>query len=309
MTSRELLYVKTAAETGNISRAAKKLFVAQPSLSQSLQKIEDNLGTRLFIRGSDGLRLTYAGEKYYQMACHILRTYEDFETEIREINDLRRGHISFGVTNHLGSIILPKILPAFKKKYPGITLDIFEGATEPQEKKLIAGDLDFAIMHAPVQDQSINPSLSYEILAEHPFLVALDPKNPLCQMAKEQEGYPYPVLDIRLLKDLPLLTLHKEQRIRQITDAVMKKANIHPEIQLVSQNYRTLEALAAEGIGFTLLPMDYALSSKMPNDPVFFSIEKKYHAQWELCIASLKDGFTSNAAGQFLSILRDAYLP
>ena len=64
MTSRELLYVKTIADEKSISQAAKKLFIAQPSLSQSLQRIEEQLGTQLFNRSVGGLTLTYAGERY-----------------------------------------------------------------------------------------------------------------------------------------------------------------------------------------------------------------------------------------------------
>ena len=68
MTSKELMYVKTIAEEKTISKAAQKLFVAQPSLSQSLQRIEEALGARLFNRTAGGLTLTYAGERYYHMA-------------------------------------------------------------------------------------------------------------------------------------------------------------------------------------------------------------------------------------------------
>lgn len=68
MTSKELLYVKTVADEKNISRAAKKLFIAQPSLSQSIQRIEDSVGLPLFNRTAGGLTLTFAGERYYHMA-------------------------------------------------------------------------------------------------------------------------------------------------------------------------------------------------------------------------------------------------
>ena len=79
MTSKELLYVKTIAEEKSISQAAKLLFIAQPSLSQALSRIEDNLGTPLFTRTTGGLNLTYAGERYYQTACRILKIYENLE--------------------------------------------------------------------------------------------------------------------------------------------------------------------------------------------------------------------------------------
>ncbi len=307
MTTRELLYVKTVAETHNISKAAKKLFVAQPSLSQSLQRIEESIGTKIFIRGSDGLRLTYAGEKYYQMACKILKIYDDFESEISDMNDLKTGHISFGITTHLGAITLPLVMPQFKKECPGISMDIFEGLTAVQEEKLISGDLDFSIMHAPVDGNESNPSLNYEILARHPFVLALSRVNPLIKLAVPTEGYPYPVLDVKLLADQPLLTLRKEQRIRHVTDSVLKKAGIHPEIKFISSNYMTLEKLAAQDIGFTLLPSDYVNINKYDNPPVFLSIDKKYSAYWNLCIATLKGAFLSRADQRFLDIIRSRY--
>ena len=89
MTERELLYIKTIAETKSISKAAARLFVAQPSLSQALQKIEEGLGTPLFIRHKNGMRLTFAGEKYYKAANEILNIYNDFKNEITYINDLK----------------------------------------------------------------------------------------------------------------------------------------------------------------------------------------------------------------------------
>lgn len=307
MTSRELLYVKTVADEKNISKAAKRLFVAQPSLSQSIQRIEDSIGSKIFIRGTNGLKLTQAGEKYYQMACQVLKIYGDFEAEITDINDLRAGHIYFGITNHLGAIILPGILPAFYERCPNISVEIFEGSTTPQENKLIAGDLDFSIMHAPASEAEANPSLHYEILADHPFVLALSRQNPLIHRAVPKEGYEHPVLDLELLRDQPLLTLTKEQRIRHITDSVLKKAGIAPHIRLMSRNYMTLERLAALDLGYAMLPGDYVSINRYNNPPVFLSIDRKYGAYWSLCIATLKNSYLSRADTFLLEILRKSF--
>ena len=115
MTSKELLYIKTIAEEKSISKAARKLFIAQPSLSQSVQRIEEGLGTPLFTRTNSGLVPTYAGERYCHMATQILKMYEDFELEISDINNLRTGRIHVGITNHLGTLILARVLPEYKR--------------------------------------------------------------------------------------------------------------------------------------------------------------------------------------------------
>ena len=145
MTSRELEYIKTVADEKSISSAARKLYIAQPSLSQSLQRIEENLGAKLFNRTPSGLTLTYAGERCYQMACQVLKIYSDFEAEISDINQLKTGRIVMGTTNHLGTVILPEILPEFKENSPSVELEILEDNTGNLEAKLFTGAMDFAL--------------------------------------------------------------------------------------------------------------------------------------------------------------------
>ena len=115
MTTRELLYIKTIADEGSMTRAAQKLFVTQPSLSHCVMNIEQQLGTRLFTRTSGGLVLTYAGEKYYRMACEVLRVYAAFESEISEERALAQGRVTVGITNYLATTHLPRMLPAFHR--------------------------------------------------------------------------------------------------------------------------------------------------------------------------------------------------
>lgn len=302
MTSRELLYVKTLAEEKSISKAAKKLFIAQPSLSQSLQKIETTLKTNLFNRTTSGLTLTYAGERYYQIACQILKIYDDFEAEISDMNELKTGRIQAGFTSQLGEIILPKILPEFKENCPNIELELTEDSTSSLENRLLSGELDFILTHAPMRNQ--NPLVQYEVLSKDSFIIALSSDHPLREKAVSLPGYPHPVLDLKLLKDESFLMLDSTQRIRHITDAILSKAKITPNVSLTMKNYVTLQSLAGLGIGITLLPNDYADLPVIENPPVFLSIPEEYEASWNLCIATLKDGYLSKAEQLFLSLIR-----
>ncbi|WP_097004217.1 LysR family transcriptional regulator [Lacrimispora amygdalina] len=306
MTSRELLYVKTVADEKSISQAAKKLFIAQPSLSQSLQRIEDSLATKLFNRTSAGLTLTYAGERYYQVACKILKIYDDFETEVSDINNLKTGRIQMGITNHLSTIILPAVLPEFKKNCPQIELSICEEITGKLESRLLAGELDFAILHAP--KEMTNPQLYNEILSRDPFIIALAASHPLVKKAIKKEGSPYPVLDLKLLKNEPFIMVHKQQRIRQVTDAILNKARINqPNIIITLKNYETALGLAGQGLGVTLLPDDYARITLLKNPPTLLSIDEKYSPNWDLCITSLNGGFLSRADQYLISLVRKSF--
>ena len=85
------------------------------------------------------------------------------------------------------------------------------------------------------------------------------PEHPLLARAEQKPGYPYPVLDLKLLAHERFLMLHKAQRIRQISDAVLLAAGIRePQIALTLRNYETAQLLAAQGLGVTLVPLQYA---------------------------------------------------
>ena len=306
MTQKELIYVKTIAEEKSISKAARLLFIAQPSLSQFLQKIEEDLGTPLFNRLSTGLTLTYAGERYYSMAIQILNMYENFEIEISDMNNLKTGRIHLGTTNHLGTLVLPKILPRFNEICPYIELFITEDTSQALEQKLLSRLVDFTIMHAPKEPSG--SQIEYEVLSRNPFVIVLAPDHPLLSKAVEKSGYDYPVLDIRLLKQEPFIMLHKPQRIRQVCDSVLTKAGIRqPNVRLVLKNYETAQQLAAQGLGITMVPQQYARIASSSCQPAFCSIDSSYDAVWDMCIATLKSNYLSKANQLFIDMFRKVY--
>lgn len=306
MTSRELLYVKTVAEENSISKAAKKLYIAQPSLSQALQKLEEQLGTPLFNRTTSGLNLTYAGERYYHMAGQILKIYEDFESEISDMNNLKTGRIHLGITNHLGILTLPQTVKQFREICPFIELQITEDNTDGLEKRLVMGELDFVVMHAPAEPQY--NKISYEILQRDPFILVTAPGHPLLEKARALEGYPYPVLDLKLLDKEPMIRLHPGQRIRQVTDMVLKKAGIRQiNTVMTLKNHTTAQLLAAKGAGITMVPLQYSrLTVEQEESPLLFSIHNRYEAWWDMCIATLEGRFLSKADQLFIRCMKES---
>lgn len=302
MTTRELLYIKTIADEGSMTRAAQRLYVTQPSLSHCVTSIENQLGTRLFRRTSGGLLLTDAGEQYYRMACEVLRIYDAFEEEIREQSELVHGRVVMGITNYLAMDELPRMLPAFHKAYPGIDVCISEETTEKMLQNLMNGRLDFAIMHAGA-GISDDPALSCEVLGRDPFLIAAPPDNPYGPYAVQGEDGPE--LDPALLKDEPFLMVAPGQRIRQVTDRVLDLAGVKPKVAFVSKNYELLRRLCAQGMGFTLVPQQYAgIFGGEKEKPCYYRIPQKYGAYWELSIVMLRDAYLSRAAQAFLEAFR-----
>lgn len=301
MTSKELLYVRTIAEECSVSKAAKKLYIAQPSLSQSLQRIEDTLGTRLFKRTANGLVLTYAGERYCAMANTILKMYENFENEVSNINGLKTGRIQMGITSHLGTVILPEVLPGFKELCPAIELCITEANSTELETMMLAGSLDFCLMYAP-KEPSFH-QIRYDFLTRDPFLLIAKKGHPVKQYTEFMKGYPYPVIDVSKLSDEAFVMLHESHRIRQVTNAILKKAGLlTPDIYVTVRNFETAQKLATAGVGLTLLPAQYShiLGTKFDA----YSILDYYDAYWELCIASNRNVYLSKADQLFLQMVK-----
>ena len=304
MTSRELLYVKTIADEGSITRAAQKLYLTQPSLSHCVSSIEKQLGTRLFRRTSGGLALTYAGERYYRMACEVLRVYAAFESEISEESELLRGRIMMGVTNYLAADLLPRVLPRFHREYPGIELRIAEETTGELERSLLRGKLDFAIMHTGAGDgASEDPGLTHEVLSRDPFLIAAPPDTPYAAVPRGDQ--PFAELDPACLCGEPFLMVSKGQRIRHVADRVLAQAGVTPQVVFESRNYETLRRLAAQGMGYAFVPRQYVgLLGGEDYRPQYFAIPQKYAAYWELSVVTLKDAYLSRAARAFLRSFR-----
>ena len=165
--------------------------------------------------------------------------------------------------------------------------------------------MDFALLHAP--KLAPNPLLNYEFLSEDPFVIALAAGHPLIEKAQKKPGYLFPVLDVRLLKSEPLILLHPQQRIRHVSDAILAKAKITPNIVLTIKNYETAQRLAGQGIGITFLPMDYAALTYADHPPVLLSIDESYSPSWDLSIATLKGGFLSRADQYFLELVRQTF--
>lgn len=306
MTSRELLYVKTIADEKSITRAAQKLYLTQPSLSHCVTNIEKQLGTRLFRRTSGGLQLTYAGERYYRMACEVLRVYAAFEAEIGEESELARGRITFGITNYLATDLLPRILPRFHAEHPGVELRVVEETTEQLERSLLSGKLDFAVMHTGAGDGACeDPGLAHEVLSRDPFLIAAPPDTPYAGAAVRQDGQEYPELDPALLKNEPFLMVGKGQRIRHVANRVLAEAGVSPQIVFTSRNYETLRRLAAQGMGYAFVPRQYVgVLGGGEYCPAYFMIPPRYRAYWELSAVTCRDAYLSRAAKAFLSSLR-----
>lgn len=304
MTHRNLVYFKTVADMGSISKAAESLFVAQPSLSQTIKRIEEDVGTPLFRRTPAGLVLTFAGERYYWTVSQILRLYENFQNDINDLERLQSGRLTIGTTNPLGVFILPRVLPAFHRLHPQIQLDVTEANTRQMEDKLRQGAVDIALLHQRAQDKDEN--LDYHMQISLPFVVVTAQGTALASKSTPDPNYEFPLLDLRELSGVPMLMAHRSQRAQQIAEKALQRAGIlHPCRALTIRSYDTIHNLAAAGMGTAILPREYIRPVEKDLFPCYFSIPAVYGACWDLCVVSAKNSAITRAASAFARLLEE----
>ena len=178
MTTQQIQCIITLAEEGSFSKAAKKLFVTQPSISQLIKNMESQLGSPLFDRSSSPIQLTPIGQAYYDAAKKILSTERELENSISDINNL-----TIGTTPFRGSCMLPKSFAAFAKKFPDVKLDVITDSVKELQNLLLSGEIDICI-----EATDFDNELFYtEDLATEHYYLAVSKENPFNETHKEQQ--------------------------------------------------------------------------------------------------------------------------
>ena len=302
----DLRYIKTVTEEGNISKAAAKLFISQPSLSNAIRKIESTLGSTLFLRTKNGLVLTHLGQKYFVMATNILKIYTDFENEISDIDHLLKGKIHFGITNYVGSTLLPVILPEFETIAPNVEISFEENRSLELIELLKYGKLDFAVMHI---DDSYKNDLAIDsaIINRSRFLLATKKNHPLKSYSYFNDENLYPSMDIQLFKNERFILSDYDQMSRSIAKNVFQKANIQPSKPIVTRNLITASRLVSAGLGVTFFPEMYIdlIANDCYND--FYIIDEKYNAHWDLVISTLHQDYIPKSVLLFIDLVQQHF--
>ncbi|CAM4048027.1 LysR family transcriptional regulator [Gillisia hiemivivida] len=243
MTITQLQYVLAVAEHQNFTKAALKVFVTQPTLSMQIQKLEDELGVKIFDRTKKPIQLTETGRKIVNQARNIVNESD----RIQDIVDQEKGFI--GGTFRLGIIptIMPTLLPMFLtnfiKKYPKVKLKIEELNTEAIIERLNEGHLDAAIAATPLELDGIKE----QVLYYEPF-VAYIPEGHRLAAEKNLNVEDLDIDDMLLLEDGHCF----KDGIINLCKASRNYDGDH--FQLESGSFETLIKLANEGLGMTLLP-------------------------------------------------------
>ena len=260
MDFREMLYITTVADCRSITAAARKLYISQPSLSHIVSKVEQDVGAKLFDRGTSPLTITYAGEKYVETARKILLMSDNLRKELIDAGLGEKGRINFGMPTERAGYMLPAVIPEFKKQYPGIELQVMEAKSDELLQAILRDDISFYVI--PRSQGELPVGLKAEsIYREQLLLVAegsmltedmfLDESSVLNMTEGKRKNR---CVNLSKMANLPFIMLKKGHAIRKKTDLVLRQYGIDPKIMIELSSCISAVQLAAAGLGVAIVP-------------------------------------------------------
>jgi len=300
MNTKHAQYMLTVLQEGSITSAAKKLYVSQPSLSQMIKLVENNLGTPIFNRNTDPITLTFAGEKYIEAAKQILAINNNLSREIEEIRQEEHGTIRLGIPVQRAMQVLPHVLSKFQKQYPYVNIDLKEGGSSITENRVLEGSVDLACLTTyPKHDE-----LHY-ILVEDEELALLTSKN--SGLAKRiPSGTP---IDITEAKKEKFVCSRPGHSIRVTQDRLFATYDIKPKILLETTSIEVGKRTAIACDAVMICPINYIEMSPelYPYCSIYPIKGVEHHRGFYVC--HRKDLYLTKYMRDFIGILTEVDKP
>src|SRR5271154_638410 len=240
---RHLRYFVAVAEELHFGRAALRLHLAQPPLSQQIRKLEEILGYPLFLRTSRAVKLTSAGEIFLERARRTLRNVREDMDEARSIGRGEEGFLRVGFIGSAMLTALPVMVGRYGRLYPKVNLQLHESYTSLVVQKLLKGELDAGFL----RDGGETDGLEIEPLFSEPFIAVLPEKHPLAK---------HKIISAKELRDEPFVfftpsagTLAYEKPV-----SLCEEHGFRPRVVQEAPQWLTIMRLVGAGLGVTIAP-------------------------------------------------------
>ena len=261
----------TVAKYNHMTKASEELHISQPAISQSVKKLENQLGGVLFLRSNKGMELTEEGKMFYEYVKGALELINNAENEFTSFKDLSKGEIKIGCSTTLTKLVLMNTLKEFHLAYPNININITNDLTSNLIKDLKVGKLDFVIFNeGNVKEKNLNLEKIVEL--RQGFIY-----NP--------EFYNDNVNCFEDLNKFPLILQKEESNSRKLLDYVCLKNSVKliPKMEVVSQELITEFVNSGLGVGFGIIDLakrnynnlkELNISKKIPNINTYLATNK-----------------------------------
>lgn len=236
------------AEELNFTRAAERLAIAQPPLSQNIRRLEEELGVKLFTRTSRKVELTAAGHQLLSGARELLGKGAEVINLTRRAAGGEVGVLRLAVGSSAAFGVIAEVLQAFGALYPAVSVQLDERENEPITSALIAGELDVAILRGPFS----HPDFTVEVLLREPLEVVIPSRH---RLADETE------VPLSELAGEPMILFprHTAPGLHDMITSLCVAAGFSPRIRQEAQSWASVVGLVGAGLGVTIAPASAAL--------------------------------------------------
>lgn len=290
-------YVVTLAEELNFSKAALKLQIAQPSLSQYINKLEEELGVTLFDRSAFPMKLTTAGKIYLKGARKILENYNQTIDRLTDIDSGNMGKISIGTSPSLCHYVMPKAIAEFKRHYPNVSVNIYEAKTKELREMLNSGKIDFsfcAVSDSPDGYETI-PTYDETVL----IAVKKDSDDYSALSKLSLDG----ALDFKDLSDFGFIALENDQILTRYLYSLYRMTKLVPKIEVSVTEVTSALSMLEAGLGIALLPSRFLDYTEINKNLAFFKINN-VESKRKIAIQYKSGHYFTKAAEKMIEILK-----
>lgn len=268
ITEKDMQYVLTIANYGNLTKAANALFLSQPALSIQLKRLENSLGIQLFERKGRRMILTYAGEEFVKSAREITMKCFELEDRMIDIGKNVAVKLQIGYMVRQMEALFPSVMTEFNQLYPQSVVYAVDGHLSDLEEKLISGDIDMFFGYNSVS----NTRLSYETIYEDCLAAVLPKSHPAVLSVKRLDTCIYPWLDLSMVSKERFILQHSNQSIRQLEEDALFYADVLPEMTYKISSIDAGIRLAEKGYGIAFTLNSYLSAMKLSSDSIVLQV-------------------------------------
>lgn len=279
----QLKYFQTVARLEHMTQAARQLSIAQPSLSQMIARLEEELGVSLFDRQGRQLRLNQFGKAFLRHVERMMSELEEARQEIADMSGTERGCIALAiVVPHL----LPELLQAFLSEHPQVTFRLFhQHSSQKVLQQLEQGEIDLGITSPPIEQ----PNIDWITLMRDEIYLMVPPEHPLSTCKS---------INLRDVEQESFISLKPGHTMRTLTDSFCQQAGFTPRVAFEGDDSSTIRGLITAGIGVGFASDLMLRGLSHPTHGVALHIQEP-RCQRLIGIARRKDHYHSLVAQQF----------
>ena len=288
----QLTYFVAVAETGSFSRAAERCNIAQPSLSQQIMKLEQELGEPLFDRLPRKVVLTDTGRMLLPRAISILGDLQDIKHTLNQNMDAGHGSLHVGFIPTIAPFVLPRVIKRFSQELPNARLSVQEDLTEALVRNLLDGKLDVGITSMPIHHRLVRTE---ELLTE-PLLVASSRKNDFITRTS---------IHVKELNDFPFIALSEMHCLGEQVQSFCHRQDLELKIVCDTSQLTTVQNCVELGLGVSLVPRALAICDKTKQ--INYRTLTGAAPQRKIAAATHAERAPSFLAKKFIEIVRKEY--